>query len=188
MSTTLHSPPTHRRPAAAAAPSPLVVAELERVLVELRDTHERMLSIVKDHRAAISRADLPGISAAVAAQNQLTQTVAEIERRRANVVATILSASPTSPGVTQARLSQVIAAVPPDMRSRLSGLTTVLRDVLTRLHAEQQSLRIASETLALHMEGIMRQVFRTSSHAGTYIRSGRVDTGVQVLSAIDVRS
>lgn len=166
------------------APPKATLNELERVLIELRDIHERMVLIAKAHRAAISRADLPAISAIVNQHNDLAQVVAQIERRRATIVAALLGTK----NAGDVRMSQVIAASPQASRERLSAITASLRDVLTRLHAEQQAIRAAAQTLATHMEGVMRQVYRAVSHAGTYVRSGRVDTGVQVLSAIDVRS
>lgn len=172
------------KPSTQPGVNPTDINELERVLVELRDVHERMVLIAKAHRAAISRADLPAISAIVNQHNDLAQVVVQIERRRAAIVASLLGTK--SPG--EARMSQVIAASPQGSRERLGAITASLRDVLTRLHAEQQAIRAASQTLATHMEGVMRQVYRAVSHAGTYVRSGRVDTGVQVLSAIDVRS
>lgn len=158
--------------------------ELENVLIELTDLHQRMLAVVKDHRGAISRADLGGIAGAIARQGEMTRSVASIEQRRSAIISSLMGGS----GQDAVKMSQVIAGAPEASRDRLSGLAMVLRDVLSRLHTEQQALKLASEALAVHMEGVMRQVFQRASHAGTYVRSGKVDTAVQVVSALDVRS
>lgn len=162
----------------------VLVADLERVLVELKNVHEQMLAVVREHRAAASRADLGAMSSAVARQGELARTIAEIDRRRASIATALLGGQ----GADSAKLTRVIAAAPPESRERLAGLSAVLRDVLLRLHHEQQALKLATEALALHMEGVMRQVYRSVSHTGTYIRSGRVDTAVQVVSALDVHT
>ena len=170
-------------PAATPARGALF-SELERVLIELTEIHQRMLGTVQEHRGAISRADLSGIAGAVARQGEMARAVASIEERRAAVVSALVGGA----GRDQVRMSQVIATAPEAFRERLSGLASVLRDVLTRLHQEQQALKLAGEALAVHMEGVMRQVYQRVSHAGTYVRSGKVDTAVQVVSSLDVRT
>lgn len=198
MTATLRQPPQHHTPTTTPAPprtpAPVLFAELERVLIELRDVHERMLEVVREHRKSVSAADLAGISRAIARQGDLAGTVAAIDQRRAQITASLtsqLTGQPTTrpPGqVDNTRLSHIIALAPTASRDRLSAIAAVLRDVLTRLHSEQQALKLATETLAQHMEGVMRQIYRGVSHTGTYVRSGKVDTAVQVITALDVQT
>ena len=63
-----------------------------------------------------------------------------------------------------------------------------LRELLARLQREHAALKEASLALAGHMEGLMRQLSKRLSHAGTYGRTGMVESRVQVVSALDLRS
>lgn len=73
-------------------------------------------------------------------------------------------------------------------RGRVLALAERLRDVLNRLHQEHAAIREAAETLGAHMEGVLRQVCRKISHAGTYGPRASIDTRTPVVTALDVRS
>ncbi len=172
---------------------------LERLLDELTRANEQMLEAVRNHRAALARADLAGMSAAITVQGELARRIGLLNEERAAVVAEIsgvragVSTSAARPGAKAAeaaepKLSRLIAGAPAAQRTRLEGMRLLLRDVLERLTAEQRALKDAAGALAGHMEGVMRQIHDRVAHAGTYVRTGRIDTSVRVVSALDIRT
>lgn len=85
-----------------------------------------------------------------------------------------------SPGPTlrACGFTDVTARAPEPIRSRLAGVAKSLREVLNALHQEHIALRVAAETLSMHMEGLLRQVCRRLSHTGTYAAAS--DSSVQL--------
>lgn len=176
---------------------------LERLLDELTRANEQMLEAVRSHRAALARADLAGMSAAITVQGELARRIGLLNEERAAVVAEISGVragvgggshvGAVRPGAKAAeaaepKLSRLIEAAPAAQRTRLEGMRLLLRDVLERLTAEQRALKDAAGALAGHMEGVMRQIHDRVAHAGTYVRTGRIDTSVRVVSALDIRT
>ncbi len=174
--------------------APAVVApgfeQLDAVLRMLVSEHEQLLTLAQEHRRAISQADAAALSRCLGAQQQAVQRIAALERQRQTVVAGLARGGAGVRGGANGmtRLSEVTAGAPEPMRKRLESIAAVLRDVLGRLHQEHQALRQAAETLSMHMEGLLRQVCRGMSQTGTYARCGSMESTVQVVSAVDVRS
>ena len=170
------------------SPSPAAGAtafeQLDAVLRLLVGEHEKLLELAGEYRRAIAQADGPGLARCMGAQQQVVQRITGLERQRQTVVAGLVRGA----GNGQTRLSEVTAGAPEPMRRRLEGVAGGLRDLLGKLHQEHQALKLAAETLSMHMEGLLRQVCRGMSHTGTYARCGSIDSMVQVVSAVDVRS
>ena len=73
-----------------------------------------------------------------------------------------------------------------DDRARIGQRRARLRELIGRVRDEQQAVKIASENLANHMRGLMKQVSASLSHAGTYSRGGAIDVSHnQVMSSLD---
>lgn len=155
---------------------------LDALLRALVAEHERLLVIAGEHRAALAGADLPALNSCIIRQNEIVQRISELERERQALTGR------AGPGDSPVHLSTLTASAGEPARSRLAALAARLRELLNQLHREHQMLRMAAEELSNHMEGLMRQVCRTLSHAGTYGRAGTVAAGSQVVSALDVRS
>jgi hypothetical protein len=176
------------------------VAELESLLRGLLAEHGELLCLAAEHRRAISKADSRALGACLVQQGRVAQRVAELERRRLSLMARLSdrlrpSAGPRAPGAGAQALvpdkltvTSIARTLPEPMRTRLIGAAERLRDLLERLHREHLALKEAATALASHMEGVMRQVGRAFSHAGTYGRRGAVDGAVQVISGLDLRS
>lgn len=183
------------KPNQARKPSPIqplpplsmdtAAADLDESLRGLIAAHEELLQLAAAHRSAISRADVRALSDIMNAQAAVVERVGELERQRQAAVAVMARAAGVG---TKMTVTQIVRALADPMRSRLLALADRLREVLNRLHAEHMALREAAESLSGHMEGLMRQVCRKLSHAGTYARSGVVDTSAPVVTALDVRS
>src|SRR5262249_51899410 len=69
-----------------------------------------------------------------------------------------------------ATLSDLAGRLPGAARGRVLSLGERLRALLSTLHREHEVLRTAAAALASHMDGLMRQIGRRLSHAGTYER------------------
>lgn len=175
-----------------------MAAELESVLRRLVSEHEGLLVLTLEHRRCLAQAELTALNSCIGRQAEAVQRIAALERERQAIVARFLPppttastlARPGTPAAAPptATVSTLAAAAPEPVRSRLLSIAQSLRELLNRLHREHVALRAAAETLSGHMEGLMRQVCRTLSHAGTYGRCGSFESRVQVVSAIDVKT
>lgn len=201
------SAPATTTPTSASAATTVLtdpeVAELESLLQHLLAEHEQLLALAASHREAIQKADPLTLGACVQRQNEVIARVAELEQRRMALVMRIASkmkplAAPGHAGIApravtegipdKPTVSWLVKGLAEPVRVRLVALADRLRDLLTRLQREHAALREASTALAAHMEGLMRQLAKRLSHAGTYGRRGMVETKVQVVSALDLRS
>lgn len=212
MTRTAPQPPAARLPkaapsATAADPSPArtPLEELDTLLRQMIAEHETLLTLATEHRRAIAQADMSGLASAVHKQQEGVQRIAALERRRATLIPILCppadAARPTAhghavtaaaprqpPGPAQTTITGIATAAPEPARTRLLSLGQTLRDLINKLHNEHRVIREAASSLSSHMEGLMRQVYRKLSHAGTYARGGSVSADVQVVSALDLRS
>jgi hypothetical protein len=172
-------------PRAATVSAPISAAEvLEGVLRALVAEHDALLKIAGRHRAAIAAADPRAMAACLAEQGAAAERITLLERRRQAAVAELTRA----PGSARLTISQVTRTLADPMRTRLLTVADRLRDVLNLLHTEHAAIRAAAELLSSHMEGLMRQVCRRLSHAGTYARTGGIDATTTVTTALDLRT
>lgn len=162
--------------------------ELELLLSELLAHHHRMLELAREHRAALATADHRAVTRLVQAQQIEARKMVDMESRRVRLVNGWPGAATIQPGhtITLSRLAQTTAE---PIRSRLLTLADRLRSVLATLQEAQAAIAMASQSLMLHMRGIMAQVSRQLSHAGTYARSSNAQPATApVVSGIDIRS
>jgi len=185
------TPKNHETSTTPPLPSALSVAteRLDAALRDLISAHEELLKLAAAQRSAISRADARSLADVLSAQMAVAQRVVELEQQRQGAVVLLGKASPTTGAMgAKTTIAQLVRAVADPARSRLLALAERLRELLNRLHTEHMAVRAAAESLSSHMEGLMRQVCRKLSHAGTYARSGAIDSGCAVVTALDVRS
>lgn len=141
-------------------------ATLEAVLEAMIAEHQRLLDAARRHRRAISEADAPAIAECIRDQSAIVQRIATLERERADAVrGAVIDASGPAP-----TLAILAAALPGAARERLLSLRERLLCVLESLRREHEVIRAAAAALAAHMDGLMRQVGRRLSQAGTYDR------------------
>lgn len=172
--------------------------QLEAVLGELVQEHKSLLGLAHAHRAAIADADPALMAQCLEKQVVIAGRVAHLDRQRQAIVQHLVQRFPVAaaqprpgqiaPPLPPLTMLQLAARAPEALRSRLTQTAGLLREVLNHLHQEHQALKLAAQTLSSHMEGLMRQISRHVSHAGTYAPSGAMDSRVQVFSAIDVHS
>lgn len=156
-----------------------LASELEALLGEMLIEHERLLALTLEHRAALSQADHARIARCASEQSQASARIDSLNRKRSALLVAF------RPGVS---LREVIAATGQTRASRLEELGQKLRDVVVSLRREQERLRLASASLASHMQGLIQQIHRRLSHAGVYSTQGRVEAGAMVVSGLDITS
>ncbi|MBL0928179.1 MAG: flagellar protein FlgN [Phycisphaerales bacterium] len=162
-------------------------AALEGVLRDLVSEYEQLLELARGRDAAIRRADVRSLAGIVETENAAVQRIAEIEKRRVAVVGS-LAERLGSPDRVGTPVSWLEARMAEPVRSRIAALAQRLRDLMDGVLAINTRCRQAAEMLSSHMEGLLRAVTARLNHSGTYGRRGLVEAGVQVVSAVDLRS
>ncbi|MGE3109425.1 MAG: flagellar export chaperone FlgN [Phycisphaerales bacterium] len=167
------------------------IADLESVLHDLIVEHEQLLTLAGAQKAAIRQANPSAMGPIIESQNAIVQRIADLEKRRLTIVATLgerLGLAGNGARVDRPTLAWLAGGLPAGVSDRIARIGARLRELLRRLQQENAALREAASALATHMEAVMRQIAGKLSHAGLYGRQGTVETRVQVMSALDVRS
>lgn len=168
-----------------------VGVELREVLEGLAAEYGELVRILTEHAQAIRSADAPGIGRCTEAQEAVLARVSRLDLKRREVVAGACSCLPAL--AEQARratltVSQVAAALPGGERDAAVALCERVKGLVSQSKALTEAVRISTVSLMQHVEGVMRQVSRRLSHAGTYGRRGVVETTQQVVTSLDMRS
>ncbi|MFU8828182.1 MAG: flagellar protein FlgN [Phycisphaerales bacterium] len=164
-----------------------LVDEIEQLLRQLVVNYEQLLSLAELHLEAIRKADVDQLATCIGQENRIIQRVAEIEKRRLHVVGDLADVL-GSPDETQTTMSWIAERIRGERGGRLAAMARHLREVIGRMTVINESARSAAETLAKHMDGLMRSVARELNHAKTYSSRGRVDAGPAVVSGLDISS
>lgn len=154
------------------------------LLGRLAAAHEAWLGACREHGAALRTADTAGAARAQQAQQAAMQRIAELEHERrtlaeAAAATTLRRGDARPPTIDQlaARLTEPEAAA---LRERAASLRTLIEQV----QREQAALKLASRTLAAHMEGLLRQVARRLGEQAAYgppVRSAAMAGGPAAL-------
>lgn len=168
---------TYNRP--TPAPTNTIDADrLDALLAQLEDEHQLLLGLAKEHRAAIAHASADELKKITMRTSESLMRVAKIEQQRQSLIA--------RQGEPLDTLDQLLDRFDDDDRVRISERRARLRSLIERVRDEQLAVKEASENLANHMRGLMKQVGASLSHTGTYSRGGSVDVGrTQVVSGLD---
>jgi len=151
---------------------------LDALLAQLEDEHQLLLGLAHEHRAALAHASVDELKTITMRTSESLMRVARIEQQRQALF--------TRQGEPIDTLDQLLDRFSDDDRARISERRARLRALIERVRDEQIAVKIASENLANHMRGLMKQVGASLSHTGTYSRGGSVDVGrTQVVSGLD---
>ena len=148
-------------------------------MAALTTVHSELLDLVLEHRRAISRNDAAAIQDCLSRQGILATRILELERVRRQVVSQLC-------GRPDASITEVAKRLPETDRAAVSAAAAKLKSVLTAIQRENGIVRAATTTLIAHIDGLMQQVARALSQAGTYGRKGRVETGGPVPCGLDM--
>lgn len=187
-------PPKPAKLAQNRAEVPLLVQDLRGVMLGMLREHEELAALVKEQERAVRSAKPAEVQAVTLRQQATLGRIAELESKRATIVAMYAQVRPDLPAPT---LSAIAGTLDEPHRGELSALAARLRTTIEGVRDAQKKVGLALETLAQHMEGLVRQVAQRLSHAGVYSSRGRVEAGAAnhtliggglVTSALDIRS
>jgi len=176
---------------APTAITPQALSErLDSLLTALATAYTRLGDNTAAHRDALRAADAPALAEVTAAQSRAVETLAKLEQQRRELVAAACTrfAPLAAKRATAITLTDLCACVPTTDRDGLTAQAKALRTLIEQVSNETTTIKAATVSLVAHMEGLMRQVGRQLSHAGTYTRRGYVEAGGCVVSALDLRS
>lgn len=175
------SPVTTQPVARVADPA----ADLRDLLSSLLTEHETLAVLLQEQREAIRRADPDSLGSIAERHTRTLTRIADLESSRADLVRSWPLPATRTPG-RPLTLRDLARALPEPGRTDCLTLASRLRDALDSTKTAAGILRTASSSLLAHMEGLMRQVGRRLSHAGTYGRTGEVEPVAAVVSALDL--
>lgn len=128
------------------------VHELEAVLRELCEAHQRMSILLADKLGALRRADHAAVAVALGRENQQIQLIGELEKRRLTLVALLTQLiAPTAQ--TPWRLTELAVHLPEPARGRLLALRSQMMNQMQTVQKESALARRVSQELVRHMQG-----------------------------------
>jgi len=160
---------------------------LERILRGQLEGHQRLLTCMERKRQAIRTADIGSVTNICAEEHVLIQKLGEIEKHRLELLGRITEAL-CPKAVAPLTMSQIAHAAAEPQQTRLIALSAQLREALTELKAQSSIIRAAAEALSRHMAGIVQTVQSALSRACVYSHRGKIATGAQLQSLVDVKS
>lgn len=167
------------RPTNRPRPRGIDTDKLDSMLGQLENEHASLLDLAIAHKDALSHASINELSAITMKTSDVLLRIAKIEDGRQEMI--------TKDTGKLRSLDQLMEQFNPKDRERISQRQSRLRELIVRVKEEQDAVRIASENLANHMRGLMKQVGASLSHTGTYSRGGAVaPSRAQVVSTLDM--
>lgn len=161
---------THRTSSASARGGGVdgrKVREIESILREQSEAHERLLGMMAHKREALRRADRDAVMAWCAKENELVGAISELEKRRLSLVAELTLAM--DPGAREPMpLRDLAQRLAEPERGRLLALRAALREKIERAQREAGSARRSTERLLAHMQGLIQSVGTMIGGSGTY--------------------
>lgn len=183
---TLTPTPTPAPSRSLSTPPPALHDDLRELLTEFIAQHESLLRQTTEHHEAIRQADPLRCDRIMQAERATLARIAELESRRQQLVKRAQNEIRPAP-VALARLSDLARCAPESVRTNLIELAERLKSLVARVQEEQNVVRVVSRVLLAHMEGLMKQVARSLSHAGTYAKTGAVGAGAPIVTSLDIR-
>jgi len=161
------------------APGAIDTDRLDTMLGKLEHEHLELLELAKAHKDALSHASAGELHDITMKTSEVLVRIAQIEDARQEMI--------THDYGSMASLDVLMEQFNTSDRDRIGQRRTRLRELIIRVKEEQDAVRQASENLAGHMRGLIKQVSASLSHAGTYSRAGAVDPSrTQVMSSLDL--
>lgn len=165
--------------------------DLDRLLADLTMAHQAWLETIHAHREAARLADPVAMQRALEAQTSCIARVAELDKERRLLVDRAARLPEIAGTAARSRrgpltLRDLAAATREPSRSRLISSAEALKTLVEDVKRAGSILQAASASLLAHTEGLMRQVARQLSQAGTYGRRGYVEPAHSLACAVDI--
>ena len=168
-----------RRTAERSGARAINTDRLDSMLGKLEDEHLTLLELAKAHKEALSHASIPELNEITMKTSEVLMRIAQIEDARRAMIEQDFG--------SLASLDQLMEHFNTQDQDRIGQRKTRLRELIGRVKEEQAAVQVASENLASHMKGLIKQVSASLSHAGTYSRVGSVSPShTQVVSSLDL--
>jgi flagellar FlgN protein len=168
-----------QRPAGRVGTRAINTDRLDSMLGQLEDEHTTLLELAKAHKDALSHASIEELNAITLKTSEVLMRIAQIEDTRREMI--------TKDFGSLASLDQLMEHFNTQDQDRIGQRKTRLRELIARIKEEQAAVQVASENLASHMKGLIKQVSASLSHAGTYSRVGSVNPSrTQIISSLDL--
>ncbi|MEM0984423.1 MAG: flagellar protein FlgN [Planctomycetota bacterium] len=152
------------------------------VLDEMIDAHEQLLMLFEEHKTAIRFANGAALDELGQREQAIFERIGTLDARRRSLMSV---RGKSDPAMTVTQLS---AASPEPARTQLAERARKLRELIARAQSAHVAIKAASESLLMHLRGVVQQVGARLSHAGTYGRDGAVRNTSQVMTGLDVQS
>jgi hypothetical protein len=159
---------------------------LEELLRDQRTLYLELDALVARQRLAVQQADVKGLMAAGARERELVEAIRSIDQRRVEL-AQAIGAEVGVKSEQPLSLSDLLEYSGP-RRSALVAIADELRKLVVAVKAASGVVRVATESLSRHMQGIVQTVEAGFNNAGVYERAGRIANGSPWQTAIDIRS
>ncbi len=149
-------------------------ADIEGFLLAVLDSQRRGAEVNAAHRAAISRADLLGISQAVSAQEQHARGLLQLEQHREHLLTAlgVPMRMRAAAGGGTVKLSALVAGCPEPRRTRLKALLAEAGELTRKNSMSTKAIEAASRSLLTHMQSLMVNVRRSLMQTGVYGNRG----------------
>ena len=159
---------------------------LEELLRDQRTLYLELDALVARQRLAVQQADVKGLMAAGARERELVEAIRSIDQRRVEL-AQAIGAEVGVKSEQPLSLSDLLE-YSGSRRSALVAIADELRKLVVAVKAASGVVRVATESLSRHMQGIVQTVEAGFNNAGVYERAGRIANGSPWQTAIDIRS
>lgn len=163
-----------------------VAAKLEAMLTELTEEYDRLERLGSARLQAMRQADLGSVAKTIGAESEIATRIAELDKRRAEAA----SALGGLLGVTdeQATATTLARRAAGKVGDAVLDAANQLRNVIDRVQKQNARAQIAAQTLAAHMQGVLRAAQGKLNHSGAYGARGVVTPGPSVVSTLDLVS
>lgn len=151
------------------------VVEFERFLSAALKNQQLAKAVSAAHRAALSKADLPGISRAVTQQEQLAREMLGLEQLRDRLLVALGVPLRLQSGTGRATLRTLLDRVPESRRASVARLVDQLATLAKGNQLAARGLSHSSQSLLQHMQSLMAQVRRGLHATGTYTARGHAE-------------
>ncbi len=157
-------------------------------LESLAAAYAQALTAVSAQRTAMRTADNAALALATQQSEQAARKLSNLDQSRRELIVQAQRQFPALAGSNITTISCVIACFEPALAAPLAQLCQSTRASGATLAVNSGQVRTAVVSIAAHIQGMMQQVGKKLSHAGTYGRRGRVEQYGVVVSALDVKS
>ena len=158
------------------------VSELEVLLQQLVDEHQKLLVHVDNHQQAMKAFDLKAMDDVVRLQEAARIRIANLEAKRRNLIVTIARAHRMNQMPTLPDIATMYPANAPRLLALRDTLKATIAQVQTRTHVAG---RLASAVVG-HLNTVVRLLAGAVERAGVYTKDGtpQVSRRIGVMEAV----